>query len=186
LFVAADIDDDTRQQLLTIREHVERTFARARKPPRLTWVDPARAHVTVRFVGEVSEATAGDLQVAMRDPVGVPPFVARWNAVGTFPGGRLPRVVWLGATAGQEEFARLAAAVDRRLAAVIGPGESRPFKAHVTVARVRDPGTGVDWRRAVAGVSVPDTATTVDHLTLYQSTLSPKGPTYHPLYIWTL
>jgi RNA 2',3'-cyclic 3'-phosphodiesterase len=59
--------------------------------------------------------------------------------------------------------------------------EQRAFSPHLTLGRFREPGTVRD-RQILSGVSVPTAgACTVDRLTLYQSRLSPKGPTYTPI-----
>ena len=186
LFVAVDVSDDTRAQLANVREQLESTLARTRKPPRITWVKPENAHVTMRFIGEVAEDTAAAIRTALNGDFTCPEFEVRWSTAGAFPGGRSPRVVWIGATAGAEELSQLAQAVNDRLTAVIGPGESRPFKAHLTVGRVKDPGAGVDWPQMLSAVRAGTTTSLVDHVTLYLSRTSPKGPTYHPLETWKL
>ena len=55
--------------------------------------------------------------------------------------------------------------------------EGRPFVPHLTVGRVREAG---DLRRATRlnESAVPDAAGIVDAITLFQSRLSPRGPTY--------
>jgi 2'-5' RNA ligase len=75
-------------------------------------------------------------------------------------------------------MAALAAHVNRQLDPLIGPGETRPFNAHITLGRVRDAGRQVPWAAALDAVKLRPTKTRVDHVTLYASRLSPKGPTY--------
>jgi 2'-5' RNA ligase len=186
LFVAADISDDTRTQLLRVRHQLEPLLARARRAPRITWVSPEVAHVTLRFIGEVTGEKAAALRNVICGNLDRPPFSVQWSTVGTFPSGRSPRVVWLGATHGALELSALAAAVNVELESLVGPADERPFKPHLTVARIKDSGAGVAWRQTVAEVTPGVTTTHVDHVTLYQSQLSSKGPTYHPLSRWTL
>jgi 2'-5' RNA ligase len=186
LFIAADIADDTRGQLTAVREQLEAGLRALRNAPRITWVKPENAHVTLRFIGEEAEECATRLRTAMGEPLDSPPFAVTWDRVGTFPGGRSPRVVWIGATSGRDELAALAARVNARLEPLIGRAESRPFKAHLSVGRIRESAGRIDWPAIIAQVSVGCTTTTVDHVTLYQSTLSPKGPTYHPVCTWKL
>jgi 2'-5' RNA ligase len=195
LFVAADIDDQTRAQLPPVRNAIESAVAQAVVAPRVTWVRPELAHVTLRFIGEVPDAVGENAAAALGRGFEMPPFEIRWTHLGTFPrAGRtaqdgddrrrprnFPKVIWIGAATGRESLARLARLVDERLMPIVGAGDTRPFKAHLTIGRVRDPGRGVDWSDAIAQARLEPTTTLVDHVTIYQSKLSPKGPTYTAL-----
>jgi RNA 2',3'-cyclic 3'-phosphodiesterase len=185
LFVAIDISDDTRRQLREARRALERRLADAGRAPRVTWVAEAAAHVTLRFIGEVPDEIADRIRAALTSPVACPPYVLEFSGVGVFPNSRRPRVVWIGATKGQEETARVAAAVNARLAPILGAGEDRPFRAHLTVGRVKEP-TPFDWDAALATVTASRTASRIDHVTLYQSRTSPEGPTYTALCVTPL
>lgn len=177
LFVAADVGDRTRAQIRAIREQLIPELAASRRAPRVTWVREDGAHVTLRFIGEVSDECGAEVKAALSPDLALGPFQVRWDRVGTFPGGRSPRVLWIGASSGGEQLAELARLVDERLSSVVGPGESRPFKAHLTVGRIKEPGRFV-WAEAVSRLDIEPSVTRVDHVTLYRSRLSPKGPTY--------
>ena len=133
--------------------------------------------MTLRFIGEVSDDCAAQIETALLPDFALGPFDVQWNRVGTFPGGRSPRVLWIGASRGNEKLAELAQLVEARLIPIVGPAESRPFKAHLTVGRIKEPGRFV-WAEAVSRLQLEPSATRVDHVTLYRSRLSPKGPTY--------
>jgi 2'-5' RNA ligase len=186
LFVAVDISDETRAQVVRVRDAMVRALSSVRTPPRVTWVKPENAHVTLRFIGEAPESTVEALAQAVGRGFDVAPFAIGWATVGTFPGGRSPRVIWLGAASGAADLTALADAVNHRLEPVLGPAESRPFAPHLTVGRVKDPGKGVDWPSLVGQVRAGHTVSPIDRVTLYQSRLSPRGPTYHPVWTWKL
>lgn len=177
LFVAVDVSDDTRAQLGRVRNVLESRLAASRKAPRVTWVAEAAAHVTVRFIGEVSEETAEKVRGALAAPFEIPAYEMHFEGVGAFPNRRRPRVVWVGATRGQDETAAVAAAVNARLDPLIGPGEERAFRAHLTIARVKEPAP-FDWDAALAATNAGRSRSPIDHVTLYQSKTSPKGPAY--------
>jgi 2'-5' RNA ligase len=181
LFVAIDIDEETRAQLLDLRAAVQRVLDAARERPRMTWVRPEVAHVTVRFLGEVAAPVATRVQESVSAPLGVPPFDLRWARVGAFPDVHRPRVIWLGALTGAEAMNAIARQLDERLAPILGPGEERAPEAHVTLGRVKHGGRGVNWAGAIAAARVAPTVTRVDRLTLYSSVLGPSGPTYTPV-----
>ena len=179
LFVAADVADDTRAQIRAVRDQLERRI-RGRGEPRVTWVNDDAAHVTLQVIGEVSDEQAAALQLELSRDFALPPFDVRWDRFGTFPDGRAPRVIWIGSTAGAPALAELSKRVAARLGSITGPGEDRPFRPHVTIGRVKDPGR-IDWPDVLASVTFAPTITRVDHVTLYRSRLSPKGATYTAL-----
>lgn len=177
LFVAVDLSPETRAQVSDVQEQLGAALA-SRRPPRISWVKPDVAHVTMRFLGEVPEQHAerianllGSRQLVDRR------FEIAWETVGAFPDVRKPRVLWIGATRGTDSLGALAGVVRERLATV-GADEDRPFRPHVTIARVRDPGVGVSWPTVLSKVHLTPTVSQVDHVTLYRSQLSPKGPRY--------
>ena len=178
LFVAIDIDEQTRAQLAQARESIARIVSSGPQPPRITWVREEAAHVTLRFIGETPDAQVSAIQDALAPRFPLAPFEVEWHTLGTFPAGRHPRVVWVGPTRGAETLQHLAAEVNDRLRAVVGPPESRPFSPHVTLGRIKEPGRGADWRKSLETTEWRPTVTTVDHVTLYASRLSPKGATY--------
>lgn len=178
LFLAADIDDETRAQMAETCDLLQTHLNEAATPPRVAWVRGELAHVTLRFIGEAPEEMCGALERALSDALPLSPFDVRWERLGTFPGSRRPRVIWVGPDAGHAQLSALASAVNTAIAALVGPGESRPFRAHLTLGRVKEAGRQVDWAAALAAVPWRPTTTRVDHVTLYRSRLSSKGPTY--------
>jgi RNA 2',3'-cyclic 3'-phosphodiesterase len=180
LFVAVDIGDEARAQLRRVRTALEQRLAAATRAPRVTWVAGEAAHVTVRFIGEVPDATADRVRGALAAPFPVEAYDLELSGAGAFPNHRRPRVVWIAITTGQLETAQVAKAVNARLEPIIGPAEDRPFRAHLTVARVKEL-VPFDWDAALKGVEAGRTVSRIDRVTLYQSRTSPKGPTYTAL-----
>ena len=180
LFVAVDVDAATRAQLGVARRAIEDGLNDAPVPPRVTWVKDQLAHVTLRFVGYVASERVLTIQHAL-EAVAFAPFEVTWASVGTFGGRRTPRVIWIAPSVGAQALRAVAQQVNACLDPVLGPGEARPFAPHFTIARIRDAGKGVDWSRALATVRFSPTVSRIDHVTLYQSHLSPKGPTYTAL-----
>jgi RNA 2',3'-cyclic 3'-phosphodiesterase len=95
-------------------------------------------------------------------------------------------VVWLGLDRGADALAALHEEVQRRLADVPFRRESRAFSPHLTLARFKHGGTRVDVERISRVALRPAGGCTIDHVTLYQSRLSPRGPTYTPLRVTPL
>ena len=132
--------------------------------PRLRWVDPAKYHLTVAFLGAVDEGLVDDIAAAVaRACVDVSAFDLRLDGtVGTF--GR--RVLWAGLER-SEQLVALAAAVQSSLAPVVAlPDADRPYSAHLTLARS---GRSPVRRDAVADVALPRLSWRVERAVLMRS-----------------
>ena len=104
--------------------------------PGAKWVDPGNFHLTLRFIGEVGEDLAADIDAALAR-VRAPPFVLRLAGTGCFGNGA-PRSLWVGI----ERNPHLAALRDKIEHALVRTGlppEPRRFSPHVTLARLKRP-----------------------------------------------
>lgn len=148
----------------------------------VSWVPRTQLHFTLKFLGEIAPEQVADAGRAAgraaeafgaRVPGG---FRVALEGIGAFPPSGAPRVVWAGCGEGAEALAALAAAVEEAFAAEGFPPEPRPFSAHLTLARVRDPLAGRRLARALPSVArEPFGSVSVSCLVLYRSTLTPRG-----------
>ena len=178
LFVAIELADDVAAAALELISRLRSTAERLAPRSRLTWMTEGRLHVTVHFIGHVDDGKVDAIRGALAPPFDIDPFDLTIATVGTFPSRGTPRVVWAGVTGGREPLISIERAVSARLVGAGVMPEERPFRPHLTLARVRD-GTGLrsadlinDLRNVTVGT------TQVDAITLFESRLSPKGPAY--------
>jgi 2'-5' RNA ligase len=102
--------------------------------------------------------------------------------VGGFPNLKKPRVIWVGGSQPIEAAARMAADIDNRMHELRFEKETRPFKAHLTLGRVREGrpiGVLGSFLETFKLTPIP---LTMDRLVLFQSTLTPKGSIYERLH----
>jgi 2'-5' RNA ligase len=149
----------------------------------VAWVAPANLHVTVKFLGAVEESQLDAVRSALATAAAArEPFDLAVEGLGAFPAPARPRVVWAGLGTGAAPLAALAGEVDRALAALGFPREARPFSAHVTLGRVREPRRDPALAAAIARAGAqPFGALRVERLALMQSQLSPSGARYTEL-----
>ncbi len=145
------------------------------------WTRPGNWHLTLKFLGDVPLGGPGGLDQVREALAGVVffPVVLAGQGGGFFPHARRPRVAWIGLGQGREACTRLAGAVEEVMAPLGYPAGDRPFAAHLTVARVRDPGRAGDMavlERELGAMALP--AVTVTDFTLWRSELGPGGPRY--------
>ena len=145
--------------------------------PHFRWTPAANLHLTVRFIGGVERHMVEGIadRVEARTPAGVD---VELGDLGTFKRGRLVRVVWLGLSSGLKPLATLAAEVEEECVKAGLAAETRPFRAHLTLARAR----------ARDGAILPALPTTpkleawrAGELVLYASHLGRSGAVYEPL-----
>ena len=184
LFLAVDVPQSVKEWAARVRASVERRQPVAARG--LRWVAPAQMHLTLRFLGETDPSVASSLSTEVGRGIRVAPFAMRVGSLAWLPPRGRPRVLVADIGEGRTELATLKVAADdlvRRVTS-LAP-EDRPFSAHVTLARVReDLATLVDRERdaAIAACGpVPGLVSSIDRVVLYQSELSPRGPTYTAL-----
>ena len=181
LFAAVDLDETARAVAAGSTRPLATRLARADAPSPVRWVPPEQLHFTLRFLGEVSTRQAESVRRAVRVPWDTCAFAASLAGIGLFPFSGAPRVIWLGVDEGREQMVALKAELDRRLAPLGFEPETRPFRAHLTLGRVkRQVAVSGPELRAMLSEQGPETACwLVDRVTLYESRVSFRGATYH-------
>ena len=105
--------------------------------PGAKWVDPGNFHLTLRFIGEIGEDVAADIDDAL-SRLRARHFTLQIAGTGVFGGGEKPRSLWAGVER-SPELAGLRDKVEQALIRIGLPPEPRKFSPHVTLARLRDP-----------------------------------------------
>ena len=181
LFVAVDVDAAACR---TIARAIDFLSARADEAgASVRWTPAHNLHLTMRFIGATDESALGRIRNVMGETISVDAFTIDICGIGTFPSSGAPRVIWAGISRGADRLKTVAREVEARLRVAGCVPEDRPFRAHLTLGRVR-PGPPRQMkaaRRILAGVELDAVRVAVDHVTLYESRMSPKGSTYHQL-----
>jgi 2'-5' RNA ligase len=136
--------------------------------------------VTVRFIGQADETRTQAIRSALGATIDAPVFDVTVEGVGAFPPKGPPRVFWAGLTDGRSGIIALERALSARLDALVA-AEERQYSPHLTLARVKDP-AGLQREALFEGLAARHFGRVhVDAITLFESRLSSKGPTYVPL-----
>jgi 2'-5' RNA ligase len=107
---------------------------------RLKWVRPDGMHLTLKFLGDVDPARVPEIEQALAAAAGsAAPFTLDVRGIGVFPGMRKPRVLWMGVKGQLDLLSALQVAVESELVRIGFPAEQRPFRAHLTLARIKVP-----------------------------------------------
>ena len=181
LFVAIDLDEVAKAAAAGSTHALATGLATAGAPVPVRWVQPEQLHFTLRFLGEASEGQGESVRRALSVPWKTGAFSASLAGLDLFPFSGAPRVIWLGMDEGREQMSALKHELDHRLATVGFESDTRPFRAHLTLGRVKRTvevsGSGL---RAIFSRHRPETARwVVDHVTLYESRMSNRRTTHH-------
>lgn len=185
-FIAVELPAALRDRIADLQEQVKREVTRELRrrasDARIQWVRTESMHVTVKFLGDVTEDSVHDIEHALaRIARGHAAFSVEVGGLGVFPGPRAPRILWLGLGGEVDRLTALAQALDEALAELGYPRERKPFHPHLTLARIKDRGrevgdalgrTGLLAQPAVLG------CLEVAALSLMKSDLRPAGAVY--------
>jgi 2'-5' RNA ligase len=181
LFIAADIGDALAARALELIGELRKRAEHHAPGARVTWLAAGRLHITLTFIGEVDDARGAAIAAALTPPIPGEPFELTLEGTGAFPKSGPSRVLWAGVGRGRDELIAAQRHVSARLMPLGVPLEERPYSPHLTLARVRE-ASGLRPAALFDGLLDRRLGTTrIDAITLFQSKLSPNGPTYVPL-----
>ena len=146
----------------------------------VTWVAEQNLHVTLKFLGEEPAAGVQRLRERLCTVADAhTSFALMLGGVDAFPNLRAPRIVWMGA-AGGAAIERLHRDVEAACGELGYATDDRPFRAHITLGRVKGRLDASAARRlAERARSVQYSSTVeVETVDLMSSTLTPAGSRY--------
>jgi 2'-5' RNA ligase len=139
------------------------------------WIDPGNFHLTLRFIGEVNESTAADVDEALLR-LKARPFSVQLAGVGVFGGDKL-RQLWVGVER-EPALSTLQGKIELALIRAGLPPEPRKYVPHVTLARLRDPRRGELQEFLAAHATFRAEPLQVDRFNLIASYLTKAGSVY--------
>ena len=157
--------------------------------PRAAWTRPQAWHLTLKFLGEIDEASASRFADAIGGAVGGAEIELDTRGAIGLPSGSRPRVLGVGFAPGPgiEALGALAAKAEAAAVRIGVVPDARPFRPHVTFARVRNPwpaAATASFRSEVDRWSFP--VWHVRSCVLYRSRLDPSGAVHTPVREWPL
>jgi 2'-5' RNA ligase len=157
LFVAIPLPDAVRTQLSMLQSGLQGA----------RWIKPENIHLTLRFIGEVHNDVAGDIDAALSQ-IAAPGFTLELDGIGNFARGKHPHALWVG-VAKSEPLMRLQAKIETALVRAGLEPEAR---------RLRDirKGRVEDW--AAAHGAFRTALFPVDRFALFSSFLKSEGAVY--------
>lgn len=192
-FLAVELSDNLRTQLAQVQQDLKQRLGRdLTKDVRISWVQAASIHLTVKFLSDIDESLIESMREAFEEGVkGHSAIHIPIERLGAFPHLQQPRVLWAGASAQWEkgeEAARLSAlhrSVEDCCELLGFAREGRPLTPHLTLARIKAGERHVGQALAKSGAMDRPWSLgvlAVESVALIKSELKPSEPVYTKLW----
>jgi len=177
-FIAIELSESIKKELAQLQEELKSCSADVK------WTKPENIHLTLKFLGSVDEVQINQIK-SILDKVAsnCKPFKISLFKIGCFPKLDYPRVVWVGIDKGCSDAEAIAKDIEEDLSKIGFTKEKRSFSAHLTLGRVR---SGKNRKNLVEKIKSLEfdssTEMLAKEITLFKSTLTPKGSIYTSLH----
>jgi 2'-5' RNA ligase len=146
---------------------------------RVSWEREEKLHITLKFLGEIAQSRLQTLAGAASQAVrSTKPFTLALEGAGAFPSRGLPRILWLGITDASGLLAQLQGNLEEECERAGFAREERPFRPHLTIARIRAPQAARKLARVHQESGFEAMGFSVNELVLMRSELGKSGSSY--------
>ena len=177
-FIAIELNSAIKDELTKVQSELKSSGADLKR------VDPKAMHLTLKFLGEVSDDKIEEVKdILNRVSSQHSKFELSLFKLGGFPTLKVPRVIWVGLDKGCSQAEAIAGELEEALTQIGFAKEKKSFSAHLTLGRVRsNKGKQKLLKMIDALVFKPSASSTVDKITLFQSKLTTQGAIHTPLH----
>jgi len=177
-FIAIELPDEVIAGLVQLQAQLK-----LGKPPSVKWVDPYSIHLTLKFLDNITVDRISEITQAMEKATSeLSPFHLKVTGLGVFPNLKRVQVAWVGISGEVDKLSQLQKRLESNLKPLGFTPESRPFTAHLTLARLRDQAS-LDERHRFGQLIANTTFESsynieVDAISLIRSQLTREGAIY--------
>jgi 2'-5' RNA ligase len=144
-FLAVELSQELRAELALVQQELKhRIEPELKRETRISWVQPAKIHLTMKFLGDMDEQVIEPLRIALEQAIGSQTGVnLSLERLGAFPRPHSPRVLWVGPSENWEKGAEarrvteIHGAIEQACESLSFSRETKPFSPHLTLARIK-------------------------------------------------
>ena len=192
-FLAVELSQELREELTVVQQELkQRIEPEMKRHTRISWVQPGKIHLTIKFLGDMDEQVIDPLLVTVEQAIGRQTAVnVPLERLGVFPHPQNPRVLWIGPSENWEKgaearrVAEIHSAIEQACEGLSFLRETKPFSPHLTLARIKVGERQVGVTLAKIGVldrPLALGALAVESVVLMKSELKPTGSVYTKLW----
>lgn len=131
-FIAFPLPKAVITRIFDVQEHLKT------KDFPVRWVRPESIHLTLKFLGDTPIDTLNVIAMAMEETMNeCSPITLFTKSLGVFPGIKKPRVIWVGLAGDIKALTDAQAKLESNLEKIGFSKETRPFKGHLTIGRIK-------------------------------------------------
>jgi RNA 2',3'-cyclic 3'-phosphodiesterase len=134
-FIAIDLPESVRHSLAQKIDEFRQTLG---QDPGIRWSRPEGIHLTLKFLGEVTEPQIGQITGAISTLEPFEKFSIDVKGFGFFRNPARPRVFWAGVVA-PPDLAQWARRIENKMEELGFLREDRDYNPHLTLARFKNP-----------------------------------------------
>lgn len=171
-FIAIDLPQAVHDALAEVQRRMRGVA------PDVRWTRSEGIHLTLKFLGEISDAQVKAVVEKLAELSPVDPFPVEVKGFGFFPHAGKPRVFWAGVVA-PPALAALAAKIETTMEKAGFAREDRGYSPHLTLARFQVPRPQTALEAAIGEITNSSLgAFEASEFFLFESKLSPRGSQY--------
>ncbi len=175
VFCAIDLPRDVREKVLAHSMALRKALPAAHA----SWSKPENIHLTLKFLGDISQSRVGSLSTAAAIACkGLESFLIGVQGNGVFPARGRPRVLWIGIEDVAGKLGELYRRLEEECAKAGFSKEERAFHPHLTLARLRKPEGARELAEAHKQMQFEPIEFSVSELLVIRSELSSAGSNY--------
>lgn len=183
IFIAIDISEEARRAAFDYIETLRREFSDVRAG----WDKAEKLHLTLKFLGDTNEHQLAKLSEAVTETARqFSAFKLQITDTGVFPSKRNARILWLGVKDETEGLRKLNGILETECERLGFAKEERNFKAHLTVARLREPRKSKELVERHLGNNFESAGFEASEIVVYESRLQKSGSVYTAISKYTL
>jgi 2'-5' RNA ligase len=179
-FVALPLPETISVALHDLQQRLQRELdSRA-----LRWVKPEQIHLTLLFLGDVLLTRIDEVQAALKRACeGAGAIDLEVAGTGCFPNARKPKVLWAGVEGEVRQLQALQSRIAQELEPFVERPDSKAFRPHLTLARIKwdDKALASRLAPAIANTKWQPMPWPVSEVLLMESELTREGPIYSVL-----
>ena len=165
-FVAVNLPKEAKDYLFNLKKQV--------KEAKINWVHKKNLHLTLIFLGEITEEQLNQLKEKLKE-IKFKPIKANLLKLGFFPNQNNPKCIWVSLEPAKE-INQLQLLVDQE---TIGMAHNeQKFVSHITIGRLKSIKNKKTFQKSLDELEMEKIDFTVDSFQLIKSDLTRTGPKY--------
>lgn len=173
VFIGIKLNNSVKEEI----NKVLRPFKKISTP--LKWVKPENIHLTLKFIGEISEEKYLQIKESLtNNNFNIKPFNLKFSGLGRFGRGNNINIFWVGIE-NNNELKNLFKEIENRLENINIKKDTREFKPHITLGRNKKQFNFKSFFKILDEYNNQFISEVkVDSFQIFKSELSYSGPTH--------